>query len=255
MRRVTAAAAELSWLDDPPENAVTGYDQGGWPASVWILHAMYHHGALDGSGSHDDLHRERLRRGEVSPETVGGVDLETTTATGIPLGFVRRPAEPWRRLRWRDHLAADGRFPPDLPVPPCHRWFPHASWPLSIHPPPMGSLDEASLDALVTALAEHSAHGHDTECLAFYGALAAGDFDETHVWAGPLGAIAELVDENGGAYGSTPANFWPRDRSWFVWTDWDLLATKVSAAPALVDALTASSRLETVGWPSARSPR
>jgi hypothetical protein len=247
MQRAADAAAELDWLRDrPDEEAATGYDQAGWAASVWILHAMYHNEELDGLGSHGDRLQAGVRSGAIAPAMIGDVNLdERTTTPGIPLGFTRRP---WRRLLWRDHLAGHGPFPPEAAVPPCHRWFPHASFPWSIGPPPEGSLDEASFDALVAVLAEHSSQGQATETVAFYGSLPSGDFDAPHVWSGPLGDVGELIVERGGSYRSSPTNLWARDHSWFIWTDWDLMGTKVSGTGALVRALDVAGRLETVDW-------
>ena len=41
---------------------------------------------------------------------------------------------------------------------------------------------------------------------------------------------------------------WPRDRSWFVWTDWDLKGTRLSGSRALGGAARADAVLETVDW-------
>lgn len=213
---------------------------------------MYHNSNLDGLGSHDDHHRRMVSAGEASPLIIGELNLdEAGTVTGSPLGFVGRPGARWRRLLWPDYLGwGDGPHLPDLAVPPCYRWFSHRSWPLSIKPPPEASLDEASLEELVAVLAEHSSHGRDTTCLVFYGSLAAGDFDTPHVWQGPLAAVGDLIEDRGGSYPSSPTNFWPRDRSWFVWTDSDLSGTKVSGTDALIEAIEASSQLETIDWSS-----
>ncbi|WAL66637.1 hypothetical protein ORV05_02130 [Amycolatopsis cynarae] len=255
MRRVVDPAGEVRWLADRDGiGAVTGYDQQGWHASTWVLHAMYHNSGLDGLGSHHDHYRRRLASGEASPAIIGQVNLdEVSTVTGMPLGFTVRPGAPWRRLLWRDHLGwGDGPCPPDQAFPPSYRWFPHRSWPLSFEPPAEGSLDEASLEALVAVLAEHSSRGRDTRCVVFYCALAAGDFDTPHVWEGPLAAVGDLIENRGGTYPSSPTNFWPRDRSWFVWTDWDLSATKVSGTGTLIEAIKSSNRLETIDWPLTR---
>nr|CTQ90460.1 hypothetical protein [Kibdelosporangium sp. MJ126-NF4] len=51
---------------------------------------------------------------------------------------------------------------------------------------------------------------------------------------------------------TTPSNLWPADRSWFVYTDWDLWATRISGPPELIAAVTAHSELETTRWSNAR---
>ena len=42
----------------------------------------------------------------------------------------------------------------------------------------------------------------------------------------------------------TPSNIWPADRSWFVYTDYDLWATRISGSQALIDALIEDSEID-----------
>lgn len=252
MRRVADPAAELAWFaDSPPEDAVTGYDATGWPASTWVLHSMYENPDLQGLGTHDDLHRWRLETGETAPQIIGDVNFDSVgTVTGIPLGFVARPGQAWRRITWEAYLARFPNFAGRRDVPPCYRWFPPESWPVGIEPPPEGSLDEESLDALLAKLADHSVDGADTRCYAFFASLAAGDYDAVHLWEGPLHRVPDLISGKGGPYDCSPTNLWPADHSWFVMTDCDLQATKVSGDLSLVEALASSSHLECLDWPS-----
>ncbi|AYY11846.1 hypothetical protein EF847_03040 [Actinobacteria bacterium YIM 96077] len=238
--------ADLEWLSSRPEHeAATGYDAQGWESSTWILHAMYHNPAFDDLGTYDELHQRELRSGTATPLIVGGLDLdEITTVTGAPLGFAARPGESWRRLPWHDYFTAVN-VEPDRQYPPCFRWFPHRTWPVSIAPPPEGSLDGESLETLVESLAGHSPQGARTECIFLYASLPAGDFENPHVWRGPLGATGDLLEHHGGPYSFTPTNIWPHDRSWFVWTDYDLSGTKVSGSRHLIQTLDAAPALET----------
>ena len=158
-----------------------------------------------------------------------------------------RPAAPSVRVRWAEYLRRFPDFVPCRQVPPGYRWFPPGSWPAAIQPPPEGSLDGESLAAMLSVLRTHS--GRDVPCFAFYGALpAGGDFDRVHLWTGRLEDIPGLLDDRGGPYGFSPTNVWPAGREWFVWTDYDLQATKVSGPPGLVRALAAASRLECLAW-------
>ncbi len=250
MKRLSETAERMDWLKDrPSEEAVTGFDADGWPATTWVLHAMYENPDLARLGTHDDVHRRRLDRGDVAPLIIGDVDIDaSTTVTGTPLGFVIHPGQPWVRVRWAEYLERFPDFSPRRDVPPCDRWFPPGSWPVAITPPPEGSLDGESLDALLSVLAAHSPDGEDTECFAFYGSLPAGDFDTVHLWTGALGNIPKLVDDTGGPYRFSPTNFWPVEREWFAWTDYDLQGTKVSGPADLVSALRADSRLECLDW-------
>jgi hypothetical protein len=250
MNRV-ADPASMTWLADRPgDEAATGYDAAGWESSTWILHAMYENASLIGLGTHDELHRRRLDAGDIAPLIIGDVNLDgQTTVTGTPLGFVVRPGSPWRRVRWSDYLAGTPGQAPERTHPPSDSWFPHRSWPVAVQPPPEGSLDEESLDALLETLSRHSTSGPSTDCFAFYACLAAGDFDSLHVWRGQLSAIPELIQHRGGSYQFSPTNMWASDRSWFIWTDYDLAGTKVSGSKALVEAVKNHPALETVDWP------
>ncbi len=77
--------------------------------------------------------------------------------------------------------------------------------------------------------------------------MTSGDFDTLTLLNGPLDAIPGLME--GEQPRSTPSNFWPEDRAWFVWADWDLWATKVSGTAALIQDLRNDPELETLDWP------
>ena len=48
---------------------------------------------------------------------------------------------------------------------------------------------------------------------------------------------------------ASPSNIWPEDRSWFVYSDWDLSGTRVSGTAKLIDAVVADLKLETINYP------
>jgi hypothetical protein len=253
MTRQADAAEPLAWLRDDrggvEVGSVTGYDPSMWEDSVWLLHAMWETPAESPVSSFHDLHSRQIADGAVAPTVIGGVNLDdATVATGVPLGYAEVPGGGWSRLRWTD-LAA--RLGIDLgvgqSVPPCFRWFPIRSWPVNIRPPTEGSLDQTSLHALLPVLARCSAGADETPCYAFYASLPAGVFDEPTLFSGPLAAVTDLVTGSD-PMPATPSNLWPRDRSWFVYTDWDLWATRVSGPPRLVAELAATPGLETFAW-------
>ena len=66
------------------------------------------------------------------------------------------------------------------------------------------------------------------------------------MFAGMLPEASDLVV--GGGLDCTPGNLWPDDRSWFVYTDADLMATKVSGSAALIAVLEGDPHLETLRW-------
>lgn len=252
MERVPDPGRAFSWLvaEGGQDESVTGYDRSGWETSIWVLHAMWELPSQQDIPSVDEVRQRRIREGKLAPTVVGGINLDAVTVdTGIPLGFVDEPGDEWRRLPWAE-LSRRLGLPLGIgqDVPPCFRWFPFGSWPANVQPPPEGSLDGTSLRALLQVLVEQSAAAGDTGCWAFYSPVAMGDFDRVAMFHGPLRAVPDLVDGRA-ATPATPSNFWPDDLSWFVYTDWDLLATKVSGSPQLIEALATCPDLETVVWP------
>lgn len=282
MRRLNDVEAgdRMRWLsgDDWPAvygsgPGATGYDPGeGWAAAVWVLHAIYERPGIAPELTHHELNQQAIAAGLREPTIVAGVNLdESTTTTGQALGFQKKPDPVWLRLTWselgqRDGFefwAVEGRWP-DLRYTPHSEWADPAtmpafsgpiigpttdsSWPASILPPPQGSLDEESLLALIEVLADHTAPAALRDCAAYYGPVA---YMEATVYAGRLGDVPALVASQPGT-AFTPNNIWPADRSWLIYTDFDLEATRVSGSTQLIDALCAEHRLDTLrcgGYP------
>lgn len=240
---------DLTWLRDAPKQVEgVAYDPGGWDDSVWILHAMYEVPGAD-SRSHDEVHRAAIERGEVARNVVNGVDLDRVgTNTGVPLGMSCDPGSGWRRLRWSE-LAARLQIKFPLKVWPSYTWFPYRSWPASIQPPCEGSLDRESLQAVVRVLSNHSAGGADVTCHFLHVPTLWTEPKDAGYVVGSLSG-APMFGATEDLPGFSPSNMWPGDRSWFVYTDYDLCGTKVSGSAALIAALRAEPDLETLDWPS-----
>ncbi|RFA06568.1 hypothetical protein B7R21_19560 [Subtercola boreus] len=234
------AADKIAWLADAAAStshgAVVGYDISGWDDSVWVLHSMY----KDVESSADAPNkRPRTLLGEA---TGSPVDL----STGIPLEYSPTPVEKWTRLPWSE-LACRLNFElgAGMSNPPSDSWLPPAL-PANILAPNEGQLNEKDLqsvvDAVKTILPETT-----EECIAFFAALPAQEFDSATVYSGSLNDLQQLVRTETGH--ATPSNIWPIDRTWFIYTDWDLLATKISGPVELINAIEASPELETIRWP------
>ncbi|CAM4054638.1 hypothetical protein TSST111916_19965 [Tsukamurella strandjordii] len=242
--------AELAWLGAEDDNGWCGYYRSGWDATTWVLNAMY----SNPSPTQDDRaeRRSSISFGGVSPGLVNGVEL----------GMTSRP-EAWQRIRWSDYIGAG--FGEGRRYPPCAHWFPDGfGFPPSIAPPCEGSLDHESLDGLLAAIASVSPDGSTTECFAYFGGgPLLNEGSESGLWRCRLSEIPELVAATGGVVedprgrtfsGFSPSNFWPIDRSWFVYTDYDLWGTEVSGSPELIAAVEAHQDLETVHWDWPRRP-
>jgi hypothetical protein len=249
-----ALADEIAWLAAVGTGSTwTGYPIGNDPDAVWVLHAMFEAESAPSSVTHDDIHRRRLAAGLEQPHIVGSVNLdEVGVVTGGGLGRSQHPGPGYRRLRWGELASRIGE--PIVPVglKPCFRCLAGAhaggSWSASIIPPSEGSLDRESWHRLVDVLIQHSPHAEATECFAFFSpAQRMPQSEEGLVVTGRLGDAKSLYDHPSGA--GSPANFWPADRSWVTWSDWDLWGTKINGPTALIDAILGDQRLEGVRLP------
>lgn len=249
MERLPARDAEqaVEWLKQTGQTSgfITGFDPDVWPSQTWLLHAMYRNGALLGLGTHADVRQSKIGRGLLEPMIIGDVTLDgATTVTGVALGYVVRPGQQWTRLLWRDYLAeTGGQLGSVHEGPPSDLWFPSGSWPVSVAPPPEGSLDEVTWSALLEVLEEST----EEDCFAFYSSLPSQKFEAVEVWRGRVRSLRTVLESSGHEF--TPSNIWAVDRSWFIYTDYDLLATKVSAPRRLIDRLLAHPDIESKTWP------
>lgn len=257
MQRVDDPGSVIAWLNTGPERReewVTGFEVDDWPASTWVLHAMYENPDLVALGSHEDLHQRWVDVPHGEPGVVAGIDLRTDPMLTLgSLGYSVRPDSRWQRVTWADYLARFPRLATQAQYRPSLRWFPYdrwpEDWPVALEPPPDGSLDEVSMNAIIATLAAHSIEGPDTRCYAFYASVHTEDRDHTHLWEGPLRSVSDLIADNGGPYYWSPSNIWPADRAWFVYTHADLCATKVSGTEALIGQLRSDHDLECLDWP------
>lgn len=201
--------------------------------------------------SHEDLYHERVVRTDADAFEVESI-LEPLSLTGVPLGMSRHPGDGWARLRWRS--LAD-RLDVNLErqvVPPSTQWFPYRRWPASIQPPCEGSLDDVSLGALADVLRSHSQPESRAKCHYLH--------VPTLWWNSGLAHQIDTLERiplfgEAETQRFSPTNFWPHDRTWFVYTDYDLCATKVSGSAALIAAVHDSADLETLDWEGLSDPR
>lgn len=91
---------------------------------------------------------------------------------------------------------------------------------------------------------------HDSaSCFVYYAPLATSNMgtEPSVVFEGHLSELSSLYETY--EYDASPTNIWPPDRSWFVYTDCDLMATQVSGSDELVARLVADHVLETLKYP------
>lgn len=170
--------AEIAWLEsDGPLFA--GAEMGGFQARAIIRHAIYEQpGGSTGAPTHHESRVRLLSEGLAQPVMIGGVNLdEGTTDTGGPLGWAARP-QAWSRITWDGLVARHGMAIPaatqTATVGLFGSIFPTGSWPVTLQPPPEGSVDHESFLALCEALADHSSAS--ALCYFYYCFLAVADF-------------------------------------------------------------------------------
>ncbi|GAA4885712.1 hypothetical protein GCM10023235_78510 [Kitasatospora terrestris] len=115
--------------------------------------------------------------------------------------------------------------------------------------------DRDSLTGLIEILARFSPDGLDTGC--FWAQSPLENIGEAvELRRGPLGEAVPLRDGIGSAGFpcSFPVNWWPADRSWFVYSDSDLSATEVHGSKELIAAILADSSFEAVRYPHVSEP-
>ena len=267
------ADRQIDWLFGdtwPSTTGDAGFDPvGQWPAALWILHAVYEMDALPDDLTYDDLEKSTRAAGlEEPPLTESDARWAEVTEGAVVVGggsgYAEKLDPPWRRLSWADldgregfaivalsgespnmrsEPRSDWSDPAIIPIEsrPILRPIAGGSWPVSLEPPTEGSLDEESLLALTEVLTRFTAP--QAPCMFYSGFLI--DFDKARVYEGVLGDLMWFVGPREGRI-FTPSNFWPADRSWFVYTDYDLCATRVSGSPELIDALSEADGLDTL---------
>ncbi|MGD0853691.1 MAG: hypothetical protein ABSA07_10100 [Acidimicrobiales bacterium] len=243
---------EIQWLaesaKDLPGHGYTGYSPEIGEASTWILHAMYETKSDTPDITHDEWHHLQVEGGMEEPLFAPGLNPESLTVLGIPIGRTTRPESNYKRLRWSELASREKAPMASSGVPPCFRWFPYNSWPLRIRPPAEGSIDRESFHLLVRHIIATSPSAGASECFVLYAPLSTGDMGGPPIlYHGQLAELSDLYDHHD--FNAGPTNIWTRDRSWFTYTDSDLMATRVSGSLQLVNAIVADSELETTSYP------
>jgi hypothetical protein len=243
---------DIQWLTesakDSPGHGYAGYSPEIGDASTWILHAMYESQSDNPDITYDERYHLQVERGEREPLVVPGLNPESVTILGIPIGRTTRPSSNYKRLRWSERAYHVNAPMASSGVPPCFRWFPDESWPARIRPPAEGSIDRESYLLLVQHLIAVSPRAGTNECFVLFAPLSTGDMGGPPVlYHGELAELSDVYDQND--FNAGPTNIWPSDRSWFTYTDSDLMATRVSGSLQLIQRIESDSELETASYP------
>ncbi|WP_353952144.1 hypothetical protein V6K52_01495 [Knoellia sp. S7-12] len=148
-----------------------------------------------------------------------------------------------RRLTWSELAGRAGGLAPaqmdDFPHP--QQWGFDAYSDHFSEPVHEGSLDVESWDGLLGVLQDAAC----TECYVFICEMHTDDWaGGGEFWTGDVSELATWVGR--GDDDCTPINIWAADRSWFVYTDADGLATYVGGSELLIRRLRQDDRIEII---------
>lgn len=236
------AGPELAWLGDGfLEDPVDGPLPNGFTHSTWILHAQF------------------FRPGEVAPPP------EPDDVDEVPgFGFGAHAPEGWQRIIWAEVASRKGvplqgpAGDSGLEIPPAYCWpallndsdADYVVMHPGIHPddslwPTEGSLGKADLETLVPILAART--GSTRMRGRFSPITSPFDVESMRVFTFNLTTMLSSMLTTG-QQEFTPELCWPEDRAWVLWTDYDLMGTRVFGSKDLLDALRASPDIETLDW-------
>ena len=234
------AGPELAWLGDGfLEDMVDGPLPDGFTHSTWVLHAQF------------------FRPPEVPREP------EPENVNDVPgFGFGAHAPEGWQRITWAKTASITGvplqgpAADSGLEIPPAYCWpalesddddvvmLPEIDPEDSLWPTE-GSLGKADLETLVPVLAARTGSTRMRGRFSPLRRIPYGDsrwvfsFDLTTMLSSMLAT---------GQQEFTPELWWPEDQAWLVWTDYDLMGTRVFGGKNLIEALEGSLDIETLDW-------
>ncbi|MDP9904624.1 hypothetical protein [Arthrobacter bambusae] len=244
----------LDWLMERRRTGdyLTGLDAGGWSDSTWILHSFYEAPVSTGDPGRESSWSIADDRPEEAP---GQLTVPQTANLGGGYTYQLLPPAVWERRSWAEVYSRFSLERPTGRMPPGFWSFPgmDGDWPETIWLPPEGSMAEEDFTELMTVLDERSGWPHCSFYFASY--LHEGGPGNVPVYDAMIRDLPALIREGalraaeaGGTGVRTPANIWPPDRSWLVYTDYELWATKVSGSTGLINSLRDNPFLETFDW-------
>ena len=185
---------------------------------------------------------EEKRANPAPAETESGKKaLAAILSDGLLFGGWSGVEEPQdSRVLWHTLAEKHGLvFHPEFNHESFRKAFAAGSWPRYLLGPAEGTLDRKSCKALISILKPLSrANG-------IY--FRFSDFlmnDLPHLYSGDLNELTIFLTKP--HFFGTPECWWPEDRSWCVYTDWDLTFTLIGGSRTLVDACVAHPMLECI---------
>ncbi len=199
-----------------------------------ILHPMYEDPAItDRKLTWDEEEKRHLLR----PETdLQAILQRATLAYGAPDPDADPQPVSWALLAKRYGL----QYTPTIDVSSFTRCFTGDSWPRYLSGPAEGYLPDAERDALA-AILDQELKGAD--CYFHFWLMATTAIESDLLYRGPLREVA-LFPDGIEAVRLTPTHWFPPDRSWLVYSDYDATYTLVGGPVRLIELLLQDNRLE-----------
>lgn len=211
----------------------------GFPAYCKLFHPIHE----DASIRTRDLTWDEEKRANPAPvETEPGKKtLAAILSDGLLVGRWSGVEEsesarvPWRTLSERYGLLFHPEFNPES----FRKAFENGSWPRYLLGPAEGTLDRKTSETLISVFGPFNQE--QTVYFRFSDYLVN---DQPHLYTGDLNELTSFLAKP--QFGGTPECWWPQDRSWCVYTDWDLTFTLIAGSRELVDGCLAHPLLECI---------
>ena len=229
---------EIEWIDVGTHEGATVASciPPQFAAYVRILHPMYEDPTVkDRELTWDE--EEKLHR--PPPTTDLQAILQRTTLTY----GAHDPDSDLQRVSWAMLAKRYGlQYTPTIHVSSFTRCLAGDSWPRYLSGPAEGYLPDAERDALADIL-DRELKGAD--CYFHFWSLATTEIKSDLLYRGPLREVA-LFPNGIEAVRLTPTHWFPPDRSWLVYSDYDATHTLVGGPERLITSILEVDRLESL---------
>jgi len=212
-----------------------------FPAYAKLFHPIFEDLSVadDGSTWQDEEVKSAIHR--PVPDSPTDQVIEDILREGITVYGGAGPSANLRQVGWAKLAEGlDIPFVATLSSSSFTRRFPGGSWPRRLIGPDEGLLQDTYRDALASILRRHTSVDR---CFFFVWILATTSWQSDLMFEGSLSDISLFpgkVDD----VRLTPTNWFPKDRTWLVHTDYDLTFTLVGGPQSLIDDLIADPFLE-----------
>ena len=147
-----------------------------------------------------------------------------------------------KRISWQQLAKEQGlTFHAELTTDTFTRNFRGKSWPRYLIGPEEGRLDDSDCHEVVKILSPLS---NAIKCFFLYHSITTDDYESDWLFEGRLDDV--FLARNVPGVHASPTCWWPEDRKWFVYTDYDLAFTLFAGDIETIDTLVSNPNLECI---------